>query len=64
MHFQEAMRLAGLCPRHNNYGCALQEQGKLTEAMDHFNIALGFNPQFPEALCNRGNAHLDHEQLH
>ena len=41
---------------HNNMGTVLQEQGKLEEAINHYNTALELNPDYGEAQCNLGNA--------
>jgi tetratricopeptide (TPR) repeat protein len=39
---------------HNNLGVALQAQGRLDEAIDHYRQAIEINPAFEEAYCNMG----------
>ena len=41
---------------HNNLGAALAREGKISEAMVHFEEALRINPPFPEALFNMGTS--------
>jgi Flp pilus assembly protein TadD len=41
---------------HNNLGNALKRQGKIEEAMAHFNIALQINPGYAKAHNNLGTA--------
>jgi hypothetical protein len=39
---------------HNNYGVALQGEGRHDDAIDQFNIALAIRPSFADAYGNRG----------
>ena len=41
---------------HNNLGVALEQSGKHQEAVEHYKLALRFNPDFPDAHYNLGNA--------
>ena len=43
-------------PRHQQQGNALQEQGKLNEAIEAYNKALSIKPYYAEAWNNVGNA--------
>jgi len=43
---------------HNNLGSALFEEGKIEEAMDHFNKALSITPNYAGCYSNRGNAYF------
>lgn len=40
----------------NNLGLALARQGKLAEALRHYDRALALKPAYPAALLNKGNA--------
>lgn len=42
---------------HNNLGCLLAGQNKLTEAIEQFEATLRFNPQNAPAHCNLGRAY-------
>src|SRR5207302_2480624 len=50
----------GIDPRspvaHNNWGNALAEQGKVAEAIPHYQQALQFKPDYADAHNNWGNA--------
>ncbi|MBF0368919.1 MAG: tetratricopeptide repeat protein [Magnetococcales bacterium] len=48
---------------HYSLGCALQDQGKLDQAMASLQTALSLKPHYPEALNNLGNAFLDQGDL-
>ncbi|MGD0746001.1 MAG: tetratricopeptide repeat protein [Verrucomicrobiota bacterium] len=39
---------------HDNLGVELGEQGKLAEAMQHFELALQLKPDYADAYCNLG----------
>lgn len=46
-----------------NFGCYLQDQGKLDEAIAHFTEAVAINPRYVEAYNNLGNAYLQQGKL-
>jgi len=41
---------------HNNFGAALFKEGKIEEAIDHYNEAIRIKPDIAEIYYNRGNA--------
>jgi len=43
---------------HNNLGVALKEQGRLEEAVKHFEKTIDIDPQFTEAYNNLGNSYI------
>ena len=42
---------------HNNVAPSLAEEGKIEEAIDHYNEAIRLDPDYPDAYSNRGNAY-------
>ena len=48
---------------HNNLGQLMLDDGKVDQAMDHFNRALEARPGYVEALNNLGNAFIEKGQL-
>jgi tetratricopeptide (TPR) repeat protein len=48
---------------HNNLGCILAEQGKLDEAVEHFEASLQANPRNAEAHRNLGRALVIQERF-
>ncbi len=51
-----------LAPAHNNLGCALLHEGRLSQAIAHFQTALAIRSAFPEAYYNMGRAFLTNRQ--
>ena len=47
---------------YNNMGIALQDQGKLEEAIEAYNKALAIKPDYADAYNNMGNALQDQGQ--
>jgi Tfp pilus assembly protein PilF len=55
--WEDAVRQRPLNPRvHNNYGLALLNHGRVTEAIERCRQALKINPNFADARNNLGNA--------
>jgi protein O-GlcNAc transferase len=48
-----------LTAAHNNLGALLKEQGKVDQAMAHFQEALRIDPRFADAFCNMGNGYRE-----
>jgi protein O-mannosyl-transferase len=46
----------------NNLGAALLQEGRVTQAVAHFDRALAIQPSFPEAYYNMGRAFLTNHQ--
>ena len=42
---------------HNNLGIALSAEGKIEEAIDHYNQAIRITPDYADVYNNRGNAY-------
>jgi protein O-mannosyl-transferase len=49
-------------PVHNNLGGALLHEGRVAEAVAHFDKALAIQPSFPEVYYNMGRAFLTNHQ--
>jgi tetratricopeptide (TPR) repeat protein len=49
-------------PAHNNLGCALLLEGRVAQAVAHFEKALAIQSAFPEAYYNLGRAFLTNRQ--
>jgi tetratricopeptide (TPR) repeat protein len=47
---------------HNNMGCALADEGKINEALDHYNEAIRILPSYANAYNNRGNIYTGRGQ--
>ena len=61
---QEALRIAPEQPQGlNNYGAALQAEGRIDEAIDQFRHALRVQPQYLNARYNLANALLAQGKL-
>jgi Tfp pilus assembly protein PilF len=43
------------CVAHNNYGVALREQGRVAEAIEHWQAALAVFPRYTDAMVNLGS---------
>lgn len=48
---------------HNNLGVALKDQGRVEEAVTHFNKTIQLDPQFTEAYNNLANAYILQGQI-
>ncbi len=63
-YFREAVRLRpDSAEAHNNLGCALQQVGRLEEALEHFDEALRLRHDYADAHYNRGNTLLKMDRL-
>ena len=48
---------------HSNLGSVLKEQGKIEQAIAHYQQAISIDPMFADAYSNMGNAYNDLNRL-
>jgi tetratricopeptide (TPR) repeat protein len=60
---QKAEKIKTTCHIYNGYGMIAQKKKNWIEALNNFQEALNINPEYSEALCNKGSVLIELNRL-